>query len=139
MVGRIYKPMKCWNYISDYSPYPILNCKIQNLVGFEYGPIDIPIDTGYSGSILVPSSIYDNFKVAELPPKYWRKYITLSGELTMRVSRGYVIIDGIKMEANVESPLYGYGKFLIGRQILNKLIIILDGLSRGSCLSQRGE
>ena len=136
MVGRIYKPIRCWNYVSNHVPYPILKCRIESLTGFEYGPIDIPIDTGYSGSILVPSSVYDIFKVAELPPKYWRKYTTLMGELIMKVSRGYIVIGDIKMETTIESPLYGYGKFLIGRQILNKLIIVLDGLSKVSCLSE---
>jgi len=97
-VGRIYKPIKCWKYLGSISLYPALKCKIRNLTGFEYGPIDIPIDTRFSGSILVPSTIYEYFKISELPPKYWRRYVTLTGELTMRSSRGYNIIDDIKIE-----------------------------------------
>jgi len=113
----------------------VIKCKIQNLTKFEYELIYIPIDTGYSGSLLVPQNIYDYFKIAELPPKYWRKYSTLTGEIVIRVSRGYLVVDNLKMEVMVESPLYSYGKFLVGREVLNKIIIILDGLRKECYLS----
>ncbi len=103
-----------------------------NLTGIDYGPISLPINTGYSGSILVPSAVYEIFKVGELPPKYWRVYSTMTGKLPMKTARGYVSINGIRLATLIETPAYGYGKFLIGREILNKLITILDG-NRGLC------
>ncbi len=72
----------------DKHQYPVIECRLMNLTGIDYGPISLPINTGYSGSILVPSAVYEIFKVGELPPKYWRVYSTMTGKLPMKTAKG---------------------------------------------------
>lgn len=79
--------------------------------------------------------MFEHFKIGELPPKYRRVYSTLTGEVIMRVARGYILIDNISVEAFIETPLFGYGKLLVGREILNKLVLVLDGPKNICCLS----
>ncbi len=133
-MGRIYKSVKCWSYKQNKSPYPIIKCTLVNLIGEEIRDIELPIDTGFSGSILVPRTIFEHFKIAELPPDCRRIYSTLAGEIVMRVARGYVVINDVKLEVFIETPLFGYGKLLMGREVLNKLSVVLDGPKETCCL-----
>lgn len=64
----------------------------------------------------------------------WRSYRTLTGTVIMRVARAK--IGAIEFETFVESPLFGAGELLLGCEVLNKLIIVVDGLGRQACLSE---
>jgi len=96
----------------------------------------IPMDTGYEGSIMLTSELYQAFQIAELPRALWRTYRTLTGTITMRVARAVIEINGMRLESFVEAPLFGKGKLLAGRELLNKLIIIMDGRRRQACLGK---
>ncbi len=138
MVGRIdrtYKPIDCYSYAKGVlNPYPVIKLKLYNLVS-EVGEYSIAVDTGFEGSLLIPSDIYrEYFLVGELPRSMWRLYKTLTGQVSMRVSRGFVEVAGMRIETYVETPLYGGFKFLIGRELLNKLRILLDGLDQRLCI-----
>lgn len=135
MVGRLYKSVRCWKYRDSPIPHPVIKCVLFNLRGEQMGPVDIPIDTGFSGSLLVPQMVFEHFKMAELPPRYRRTYSTMTGELVMRVARGFMLVDSVEMEVFVETPLFGAGKLLVGREVLNKLTLTLDGSRRECCLS----
>jgi len=138
MVGRssrVYKVTKCFNYKQGLRfPYPVLKLKLFNVALEELGILEIPIDTGFEGSILLPTDTYRFFKIAELPRSMWRTYLTLTGIITMRVARAIAETNGIRIETYVETPLYGGKKLLLGREFLNKLTIVLDGPKNESCI-----
>jgi len=52
----------------------------------------------------------------------------------MRVARAIVEIEDVKYEVYVESPLHGGRKRLLGRELLNKLSVVLDGPRRSCCI-----
>ena len=135
MVGRIYKPVKCWEYEKGTVPYPVIECTLLNLKNEQLKSLKIPVDTGFSGSILVPQTMFEHFKIGELPPKYRRTYSTITGEIVMRVARGFMLINSVKMEVFIETPLFGLGKLLAGREVINKLTLNLDGPNKKCCIS----
>jgi len=140
VVGRIvrtYVAHECLPYAKGLrEPYPLLRVKLYNVALEEYGYLDIAIDTGFEGSILLPDDVYQFFMVGELPRSMWRVYKTLSGFVTMRVARAIAEICGVRFETFVESPLYGGKKALIGREVLNRIAIVLDGLRKELCIAE---
>jgi len=108
-----------------------------NVIGEEFPEtLRIPVDTGFEGSILLDVESYEFFKVGELPREFWRTYRTLSGRALMRVARAVARLGAVELETYVEAPAYGLGKRLLGREVLNKLIVVLDGPKRSSCLAE---
>jgi len=99
-----------------------------------FGYIELHVDTGFEGSIMLKSNNYSFFQVGELPREYWRTYRTLAGVVVMRVSRAIVEVNGQRFETYVETPLFGQGKNIVGREFINKLVLILDGPRRLCCL-----
>jgi clan AA aspartic protease len=137
--NRVYEVINCYSYREGYRhPYPVLKLKLYNIAFEEYGDIELQIDTGFEGSILVPREIYEFFAIGELPRSLWRAYKTFTGMITFRTARAYIELRGKKVEVFIESPAYGYGlnKSIIGREILNKLTIILDGKSTEACIGE---
>ena len=116
-------------------PRPVLTVRLYTLAGEEVGEVKLQVDTGFEGSILLPNELYEKFMIAELPPSMWRKYVTLTGVVTMRVARGIIEVGGKRMEVYVETPLYGGWRSLAGREFLNKLRLLLDGPSQRLCLA----
>ncbi len=141
MVGRFsrtYIASTCYPYVKGFrEDYPVLRVKLYNVAMDEYGSLDIAIDTGFEGSILLPSNIYEFFMIGELPRSMWRTYRTLTGFITMRIARAIVEVNNVKIETFVETPLYGGEKTLIGRELLNKLTLVLDGLKKELCIVEQ--
>ncbi len=132
MAWRIHE---CVDYEESLrEPKPVLKVKLYNLAGEEFGVMRLQVDTGFEGSILLPSDIYEFFKIAELPQSMWRLYTTLTGTITMRASRAIAEVAGRRFEVIVESPLYGGWASLAGREFLSKLKILLDGPGKRLCL-----
>jgi len=96
----------------------------------------VPIDTGYEGSIMLPPELYEFFSMAELPRTLWRIYRTLTGTVITRVARVRARVAETELEALVESPLYGRGKLLLGREVLSRLVVVMDGTRRQACLCE---
>uniref|UniRef100_A0A7C1GB11 Clan AA aspartic protease n=1 Tax=Thermofilum adornatum TaxID=1365176 RepID=A0A7C1GB11_9CREN len=140
MVGRVYIPIECTRFVESFSgKVPALRVKFYNFLGEELGPLDIPIDTGFSGSIMVETEEYDFFRVGELPRELWRTYRTLTGPLPMRTARAILEVGGKKLEVFVESPYYGGGKRLVGREVLSQLVLVLDSINYETCIAETGE
>ncbi|KPV61428.1 MAG: hypothetical protein AOA65_2244 [Candidatus Bathyarchaeota archaeon BA1] len=55
----------------------------------------IPIDTCFSGGILLPRDDYEFFTIGEHPRSLWRAYRTLIGTIEMRTTRSYTEIKGL--------------------------------------------
>jgi len=137
MVGRIYRALQCTQHIaSKRHPAPSLTVTLYNVTGEKIADeLSIPVDTGYEGGIMVTSKFYESFLIGELPRDLWRTYRTLAGTIIMRASRAVVEVANLRLETFVETPLYGEGKMLIGREVLNELTIIMDGKRKETCIA----
>ena len=130
--------IECWGYQPGLRhPYPVLRARLYNAALEEYGEIPLQIDTGYEGPIMMPRGEYEFFMIGELPRSLWRTYRTLSDTVTMRVARAVIEVAGKRLETYVETPLYGGGKRLAGRELLNNLRIILDGPAKKTCITRQ--
>lgn len=138
MARRLYGAAQCLEYlVSKLCPAPCLDVELENLLSERYPqPLRFLLDTGFEGCLMVTSEVYEFFKVGELPKGAWRRYRTLSGEVVMRVSHATALVGGKRLHVFVESPVFGVGKILAGREFINKLVIILDGLRRKCCLAE---
>lgn len=139
MARRIYRTSGCVEYEkSTLSDKPKVDAKLFNARLEEYPSVlPLTIDTGFEGSILVTSDVYEFFKIGELPKKYWRVYGSLIGSITMRLAKAIIRIEpGVEIETYVETPLLGVGKLLIGRELLNNLIVVLDGPRKQACIAK---
>ena len=138
MVGRSYRARNCIKYKSSLlAPYPVLKIKLYNILGEEFPEeLEIPVDTGYEGSLMLQRKDYEFFMIGELPREYWRTYRSFAGRIVVRVARAIAEIDNMKFEIYVEAPYYGYGKRLIGRELLNKFTLVLDGPRQECCLAE---
>ena len=135
MAGRLFGTVNCYPH-DDSTGQPRLKIGLLNIAG-EPWPEDLlmPLDTGFSGALMVPSGTYEFFTSGELPRATWRQYRTMMGPLQMKGARAFIEIEGNPpAETLVETPLVGKGKLLLGRAILNLLSVLLDGPSNLSCL-----
>jgi hypothetical protein len=83
---------------------------------------------------MLPNEFYDFFIIGELPRSLWKEYRTMTGPLQMRVARAFVKTEEEHIvETVVETPLFGTGKLLLGRAVLNSLSLLLDGPARVTC------
>ena len=135
MAGRLFGTVSCYPH-DDSTGHPRLKIRLLNVVG-ERWPEDllVPLDTGFSGALMLPSNTYEFFMSGELPRELWRQYRTMTGPLQMKGARAFIEIEEKPpAETLVETPLIGKGKLLLGRAILNLLSVLLDGPSNLSCL-----
>ena len=134
MAGRLFGTVGCYPH-DGAANQPRLKIRLFN-VARERWPEDLltPIDTGFSGAVMLPSNSYDFFIIGELPKKLWKDYRTMTGPLQMRVARAFLETEQTSIETLVETPLVGTGKLLIGRAILNDLAVLLDGSAKLTCV-----
>ncbi len=140
-MGRLYRASRCIEHLttSRKNPAPTLEITLYNMLGEKIVEnMKIPIDTGYEGPIMLTSELYETFMKAELPRTLWRTYKTLSGTIVMRTARAVVKIADMELETFVETPFFGSGKLLMGREIINKLTIIIDGKKQETCIAEMG-
>ena len=78
---------------------------------------------------------YNHFLVAKLPRSLWRAYKTLAGVVEVEIARAILEVAGRRLEVYVESPVYGGGRYLVGREALNKLTLLLDGVNGKTCMA----
>jgi len=105
VVGRFYVPVSCFGYARGaVHGYPVLRVKLFSLAGEEL-EVELGVDTGFEGSILLDRETYEFFAVGELPREAWRRYRTLAGPLPMRTARAVAELGGRRFEVLVETPL----------------------------------
>jgi predicted aspartyl protease len=126
----------CWPYQRGIRlPYPVIRLRLYNAALEEYGEIPLQVDTGYEGPVMMPRGEYEFFQIGELPRSLWRSYRTLTDTVTMRTARAVAEVAGRRLEVYIESPLYGGGRRLVGREVLNQLCLLLDGPSLEACIT----
>lgn len=129
----LYRALDCIKYEGDR---PILKVSIFNS-GLGWKKFELPLDTGYSGGILLPSKVYHEIIEFEYPRSLFPIYNTLIGEVIMRRGIAIVKIFDIEFESIIETPLYGGGRYLAGRSLIKKLDIALLGRDQKLCNLQR--
>jgi hypothetical protein len=83
--------------------------------------------------VMLRKEFYDFFIIGELPRRLWKEYRTMTGPLQMRVARAFIQTEEEHMvETVVETPLFGTGKLLLGRAVLNSLSLLLDGPAKNT-------
>jgi len=127
----------CWKYAGNKPPIPTLKIKIIG-VGKER-EITFNIDTGYPGEILLSTKLYEdlNLFLAELPEENFGVYRTASG--LIEVKRSEAIIEilniGFRTDVIIETPRYYiFDRNLVGRSLINKLILLIDGKNNETCI-----
>ncbi len=127
---ELYRALECNNYIDET---PTIKLAIYNS---RRGWVDVeaPIDTGYSGALLLPNRMYFDIIEFEYPVNTFPVYRTLRGDIIMRRGIALIKVFDREFEAYIETPMYGEGKLLVGRKLLNKLDIGLLGSKREICL-----
>jgi len=114
---------KCYKYKDFYT-----------VVGQVYSPIldkwfkvDFILDTGFRGDIFLERKLYDSLKLylVELPARITPVAKTMAGSIPLRASTTKLKIASFIFYVKAYTPLYGYGKNLLGRGVINKLIVLL--------------
>jgi clan AA aspartic protease len=101
---------------------PILPVKVTDPYNRNSVEIEALIDTGFSGYLLIPPSVYNKINSIELENQ--RAYATLNGIVKTRVAKAIIKIGKIELlDAFVESPIMGREISLIGRELQKMLRI----------------
>ena len=100
---------------------PILQVEVIDPVKNNSVNVSPLIDTGFSGYLLLPNSLYN--KVNSLELKEPRNYLTLNGIIKTRVARAKIRIGKIEINSYIESPVLGRDIALLGREMLKELRI----------------
>ena len=95
------------------------------------GMIETLIDTGYDGFLIIPLRIFDELKLisSELVEDQSVRAESITGEyLELQTSMGYVEIPALKLLISIEIDTAPFcSEMLIGRQLLEKIVVILNG------------
>ena len=134
MARRIFESLACWPNLDGNRPsIPVTLSTLDGKLVVEKQPI--PVDTGFTGTLLLHQETFAHFEKAELPDAESRIYRTLIGPIPMRTARARIRFPmGGEVETFVDTPKYGVGKTLIGLQALNRLELLLSGNSLETCL-----
>lgn len=136
MAGRLFRALDCYAH-DDSTNQPRVRILLYNAAKeqWPYGDVLAPVDTGFSGAVMLPREHYEFFLLGELPQRFWKHYDTMTGTLRMRLARAFITTGKTKTpeQTFVESPLFGPGKLLLGRMMLSKRSLLLDGPGRASC------
>jgi predicted aspartyl protease len=134
MARRLFGTVNCYSH-DRITEHPRLKIRLYNFAEERWHNDALaPIDTGFSGAVMLPNESYDFFIIGELPRRLWKEYRTMTGPLQMRVARAFVQTEEEHMvETVVETPSFGTGKLLLGRAVLNSLSLLLDGPAKVTC------
>jgi hypothetical protein len=139
MAGRIFRTVDCYPYDTPVNQ-PRIKITLYNTAKepWPHREVLAPIDTGFSGAVMLPEQEYQFFLVSEFPRRFWKDYRTMTGPLQMRTARALIRTGASSAldETVVESPVLGMGKLLVGRMTLSKCRLLLDGPARSSCFME---
>ncbi|BDC17504.1 clan AA aspartic protease [Acidianus sp. HS-5] len=100
---------------------PILPITITDPYTGNSVEVEALIDTGFSGYLLIPPSVYSKVNSIELENP--RVYATINGIVKTRVAKAFVKIGKITLDTFIESPILGREISLLGRELQKMLHI----------------
>ena len=114
---------KCYRY-SDY--YRVL-AQVYSPLNNTWHKAEFLVDTGFRGDIFLEKRFYEDLglQIVELPLRTVPVARTLAGSVQLRAAITKVRIAGFTLKVKAYTPLYGYGKNLVGREVLNRLTMLL--------------
>ncbi len=134
MAGRVFESLSCWPNLEKVRPaIPITLTTLdgRRVVENERRPVD----TGFSGAMLLSRETYSYFEKGELPETESRVYRTLIGPVPMRTARALLTLPmGDEVEILVDTPKYGLGKSLVGLRALDRIELLLRGQNSETCI-----
>jgi predicted aspartyl protease len=113
---------------------PVVGLRVRELTHGRMKEYSAPMDTGFAGYLMLPEQEYDELSTNEVPREQYGEYRTLAGPVVTRRSRVMVDTGSAELESFIETPLYGGGKLLVGRRIINQLDVALLGPQGRACL-----
>jgi len=105
--------MECF----EINDRPLVNVKLSDIKGENSINIQVLIDSGFSGWILVSYDIYKTLNSLELP--ITRKYKSVIGNIEVYVAKVIINLGNFRFRGYIESSPY-IDINLLGREILKK-------------------
>lgn len=111
-----------WSYSGDYTPSaPAVKLLLQGV------PIESAVDTGFSGSALVPYALFESAGLqSRLVPERYKLIMPDSREIPLVSALGDFEVGGVRFRALVHATAE-VRKKLIGRAFLKSFVATLDG------------
>ncbi|RLE62313.1 MAG: hypothetical protein DRJ47_10870 [Thermoprotei archaeon] len=111
-------------------PIPVLEIKIYSPIKNGYAKIVAYVDTGFDGGILIPFSLYENLGLTLVEEPHLSHGVFPSGSIIkLHTAVTEIEMAGFKMNTHVYSSPFIHRK-LVGREVLNNLILLLNGPQR---------
>ncbi len=133
MALELPRATECLEYVGQEPKIPALRITLEEPVYSRKEDLVIPIDTGFAGYVLLERPLYEKLSTAELPREEFGKYSTMAGLVILKRARVLIKIGDFSFETYIETPVFGRGKFLVGRKILKKLALALIGPKELCC------
>jgi predicted aspartyl protease len=131
----LYSTRNCVTYDRTVVPNrPTVEVAVEAPISRSHVRFEAPIDTGFSGYLLLPLDQYSSLSESELPSDHFLTYNTVIGRVQLRRSPVILEIHGKRLSSFVETPVAGTGKLLVGRRVLAELRIALLGPESKTCL-----
>lgn len=132
MALELFGALDCKEYVGARPGVPSLEFQVEEPVFGRVKSLNVPVDTGFAGYLLLPRGLYDELATLERPREDFGVYVTLSGPIVLRRAEAVVSVCSKKFNTFIETPLHGIGKLLVGRRIISNLDLALLG-SRETC------
>ena len=117
-----------------------IGIQIRNLAGQNHYPVEelIQIDTGYSEELLIPQGLFETLDLArwQLPDSVAAQGTTVTGQIIkFNEAPVHVIIPQTGEQHQVIAQTFpNNSRFLIGRALLRRFKVLLDGPASQTCL-----
>jgi predicted aspartyl protease len=111
-----------WSYSKDYRPgAPVIKVLLQGI------PAEFAVDTGFSGSALVPFSLFESAGLqSRMLPDEFKAVMPDLRKIPVLTALGEFVIGDVRMQTKVHAAP-SLNKRLVGREFLKAFIAILDG------------
>lgn len=135
MVVGLYRARDCLNYDRTVTPNrPVLRVTVETLITRTRISFEAPVDTGFSGYLLLPQDRYSSLSESELLSDYFLTYATVLRPVQLRRSPVILETYGNRISSFVETPVAGAGRMLVRRRVLSGLQVALLGPKSKACL-----
>jgi len=135
MALGLYRTRNCVDYDRTVVPNrPTIEVTVEAPISRSRISFEAPIDTGFSGYLLLSQEQYSRLSESELPSDHFLTYNTVMGRVQLRRSPVGLEVNGKRLSSFVETPVAGLGKLLVGRRVLAGLRVALLGPETKSCL-----